>query len=75
MYVTGIKKYLSKDGKKRIKVFLGEESPDGGIEPIGVGTVLDTLPIPDGSYPKGCEISIRQYNGSFYPVILSIYNL
>lgn len=75
MVITGIKKYKSKDGKEKIKVFLSDVSPDGGYEPCGTAGLRSVSDLPDCKFPMGCDISIRQYNGVYYPVILSIYKI
>ena len=75
MVIIGIKKYKSKDGKEKIKAFLADVSPDGGYEPCGTAGVRNASDLPDSKYPMGCDVSIRQYNGAYYPVITSIYKL
>ena len=75
MVVLGIKHYCTKDGKSKIKAFLGDDSPDGGFEPCGSATVRDVSDFADAVFPMGCDISIRQYNGEYYPVIQSIYKI
>ena len=75
MVITGIKKYTTKDGNEKIKAFLADVSPDGGYEPCGTAGIRSITDLPDGKFPFGCDVSIRQYNGVYYPVILSIYKL
>lgn len=75
MVITGIKKYKTKDGKEKIKAFLADVSPDGGYEPCGTAGIRNVSDFPDGKFPMGCDVSIRQYNGVYYPVILSIYKI
>lgn len=75
MVITGIKKYKTKDGKEKIKAFLADVSPDGGYEPCGTAGVRSVSDLPDSKFPMGCDVSIRQYNGVCYPVILAIYKL
>lgn len=75
MVIIGIKKYCSKDGKSKIKAFLADVSPDGGYEPCGTAGVRSVSDLPDGKFPLGCDVSIRQYNGVYYPVITSIYKI
>lgn len=75
MVIIGIKKYKTKNGKEKIKAYLADVSPDGGFEPCGTAGVLSVSDLPDSKYPLGCDITIRQYNGVCYPVILSIYKL
>lgn len=73
MVIIGIKKYTTKDGKERIKAFIADVSPDGGYEPCGTAGISSVSDLPDSKFPMGCDVSIRQYNGVYYPVILSIY--
>ena len=75
MVITGIKKYTTKGGKEKIKAFLSEVSPDGGYEPCGTAAIRSASDLPDGNFPFGCDVTIRQYNGVYYPVILSIYKI
>lgn len=75
MVITGIKRYKTKDGKEKIKAFLSDVSFDGGYEPCGTATIRSASDLPNGKFPMGCDVSIRQYNGVYYPVILSIYEL
>lgn len=75
MVIIGIKKYKTKDGNEKIRAFLGDVSPDGGFEPCGTASVRSLSDLPDDQYPMGCDVTIRQYNGVYYPVILSIYKL
>lgn len=75
MVITGIKKYKSKDGNEKIKAFLADVSPDGGFEPCGTARIFNMSDLPDGKFPMGCDVTIRQYNGAYYPVITSIYNI
>lgn len=75
MVIIGIKKYKTKDGKEKIKAFLADVSPDGGYEPCGTACIRSVSDLPDSTYPMGCEVTIRQYNGAYYPVITSIYNI
>lgn len=75
MVITGIKKYKTKDGKEKIKAFLADVSPDGGYEPCGTAGVRSVADLPDSKFPMGCDVSIRQYNGVYYPVILAIYKI
>lgn len=75
MVITGIKKYTTKDGKEKIKAFLADVSPDGGYEPCGTAGIRNVSDLLDGKYPLGCDVSIRQYNGAYYPVITSIYKI
>lgn len=75
MVIIGIKKYTNKDGKERIKAYLADVSPDGGLEPCGTACIRSVSDLPDGKFPFGCDFSIRQYNGVYYPVILSIYKI
>ena len=75
MVITGIKKYKTKDGKEKIKAFLADVSPDGGYEPCGTAGVRSVSDLPDSMFPMGCDVSIRQYNGVYYPVILAIYKI
>lgn len=75
MVITGIKKYKTKDGKEKIKAFLADVSPDGGYEPCGTAGIRCVSDLPDSKFPLGCDVSIRQYNGIYYPVILSIYKI
>lgn len=75
MFITGIKKYKTKDGKEKIKAFLADVSPDGGYEPCGTASIRSVNDVPDGKFPCGCDVTIRQYNGVYYPVILSIYKI
>lgn len=75
MNIIGIKKYKTKDGKEKIKAYLAEKSPDGGYEPCGTAGIRSFADLPDGKFPMGCDVSIRQYNGVYYPVILSIYKI
>lgn len=75
MVIIGIKKYKTQDGNEKIKAFLADESPDGGFEPCGSAGLRSCLDLPDSNFPMGCDISIRQYNGVYYPVILSIYKI
>jgi hypothetical protein len=75
MVIIGIKKYKTKDGKEKIKAFLADVSSDGGFEPCGTAAVRSVSDLPDGKFPMGCDVSIRQYNGVYYPVILSIYKI
>lgn len=75
MYIIGVKKFKTKDNKEKINAFLAEKSPDGGYEPCGTAYISKLSDLPDGKFPMGCDISIRQYNGAYYPVILSIYKI
>lgn len=75
MVITGIKKYTTKDGKEKIKAFLADVSPDGGYAPCGTAGIRSVSDLPDVKFPLGCDVTIRQYNGLYYPVILSIYKL
>ena len=75
MVILGIKKYKTKDGKEKIKAFLANVSLDGGYEPCGTASIRSVSDLPDSKYPMGCEITIRQYNGVYYPVITSIYKI
>lgn len=75
MYIIGVKKYKTKDDKEKINAFLAELSPDGGYEPCGTASIRKMSDLPDSKFPLGCDISIRQYNGAYYPVILSIYKI
>lgn len=75
MVIIGIKKYKTKDGMEKIKAFLADVSRDGGFEPCGTAGVRSVSDLPDGKFPMGCDVSIRQYNGVYYPVILSIYKI
>lgn len=75
MVITGIKKYKTKDNKEKIKAFLADVSPDGGYQPCGTAGIRSMSDLPDGKFPIGCDVTIRQYNGVYYPVILSIYKL
>lgn len=75
MVIIGIKKYKTKDGKEKIKAFLADVSPDGGYEPCGTAVVSSVSDLPDSNFPMGCDVTIRQYNGVYYPVILAIYNI
>lgn len=75
MVIIGIKRYKTKDGNEKIKAFLADVSPDGGYQPCGSAGVRSLSDLPDSKFPLGCDVSIRQYNGVYYPVILSIYNL
>jgi hypothetical protein len=75
MFITGIKKYKTKDGKEKIKAFLSDVSPDGGYEPCGTARICSVSDLPDSKYPMGCDVTLRQYNGVYYPVILSIYKI
>lgn len=75
MVILGIKKYCSKDGKEKIKAFLADYSSDGGFEPCGAAGIRNSADLPDSKFPMGCDVSIRQYNGAYYPVITSIYKI
>lgn len=75
MFITGIKKYKTKDGKEKIMAFLADVSPDGGFEPCGTAGIRSFSDLPDSKFPMGCDVSIRQYNGAYYPVITSIYKI
>lgn len=75
MYIIGIKKYCSKNGKAKIKAFLADNALDGGYEPCGSACIRNASDLPDSKFPMGCEVSIRQYNGVYYPVITSIYKI
>lgn len=75
MVIIGIKNYKTKDGNEKIKAFLADVSPDGGYEPCGTARIRSVSDLPDSKYPMGCEVTIRQYNGSYYPVITSIYKI
>lgn len=75
MVITGIKKYKTKDGNEKIKAFLADVSPDGGLEPCGTAGIRNLSDLPDGKFPIGCDVTIRQYNGVYYPVITSIYKI
>ncbi len=75
MVILGIKKYKTKDGKEKIKAFLADVSPDGGYEPRGSAGIRSVSDLPDSKFPMGCEVTVRQYNGVYYPVITSIYKI
>lgn len=75
MVIIGIKKYTTKDGKEKIKAFLADNSSDGGFEPCGTAVIRSVSDLPDSKFPIGCDVTIRQYNGVYYPVILSIYKI
>lgn len=75
MVIIGIKKYKTKDGKEKIKAFLADVSADGGYLPCGSAGLRSVSDLPDSKFPMGCDVSIRQYNGVYYPVILSIYKI
>ena len=75
MVIIGIKKYKTKDGKEKINAFLADVSPDGGFVPCGTAGIRNLSDLPDGDFPFGCDITIRQYNGAYYPVITSIYKI
>lgn len=75
MVIIGIKKYKAKDGNEKIKAYLADVSPDGGYEPCGSAFIRSVSDLPDIKFPMGCDITIRQYNGVYYPVILSIYKI
>lgn len=75
MVILGIKKYKTKDGMEKIKAFLADVSPHGGYEPCGTAAIRSVSDLPDDKFPLGCDVSIRQYNGVCYPVILSIYKI
>ena len=75
MVITGIKKYKTKDGKEKIKAFLADVSPDGGYEPCGTAGIRSVSDLPDSNFPMGCDVTLRQYNGVYYPVILTIYKI
>lgn len=75
MVILGIKKYKTKDGNERVKAFLADEVCDGGYEPCGTACIRSVSDLPDGKFPMGCDFTIRQYNGVYYPVILSIYKI
>lgn len=75
MVIVGIKKYCSKDGKPKIKAYLADDSPDGGLEPCGTAGIRNVSDLLDCKFPLGCDVSIRQYNGVYYPVISSIYKI
>lgn len=75
MVIIGIKKYKTKDGNEKIKAFLADVSPDGGFEPRGTAGIRNLSDLPEGKFPFGCDITVRQYNGVYYPVISSIYKI
>lgn len=75
MVIIGINKYKTKDDKEKIKAFLADVSPDGGFEPCGTAGIRNLSDLPDGKFPMGCDVTIRQYNGAYYPVITSIYKI
>lgn len=75
MVIIGIKKYKTNEGKEKIKAFLADVSPDGGFEPCGTAGIRSISDLPDSKFPIGCDVTIRQYNGSYYPVITSIYKI
>ena len=75
MVITGIKKYTTKDGKEKIKAYLSDVSSDGGFVPCGTAGIRNMSDLPDGKFPMGCDVTLRQYNGAYYPVITSIYKI
>lgn len=75
MVIIGINKYKTKDNKEKIKAFLADVSPYGGYEPCGTAGIRNMSDLPDSKFPMGCDVTIRQYNGAYYPVITSIYKI
>lgn len=75
MIIIGIKKYKTKDGKEKIKAYLADVSSDGGFAPCGTAGICNMSDLPDSNFPIGCDVTIRQYNGVYYPVITSIYKI
>lgn len=75
MFIIGIKKYKTKDGNEKIKAFIADVSHDGGYEPCGTAVIRSVSDLPDSKFPMGCDVTIRQYNGLYYPVITSIYKI